>query len=150
MNGDEVLSPDGASKENPSEAGWVARILESLLEAGDLQQDDIGIITPYAGQVRAIRDAIPERNDAVEVHTVDGYQGREKDVIIFSCVRSNADGNVGFLADPRRLNVALTRARRGLIVIGAPDTLRNDETWGAWLEYIRSRNLEAWHILGMA
>ncbi len=150
LNGDEILSSDGASKENPSEAGWAARILESLLEAGDLNQSDIGIITPYAGQVRAIRDALTERNDSVEVKTVDGYQGREKEVIIFSCVRSNSDGNVGFLADPRRLNVALTRAKRGLIVIGDPETLRNDETWASWLEHIRNRNLEAWHILGMA
>ena len=150
VNGDEILSADGVSKENPSEAGWAARILESLLEAGDLNQSDIGIITPYAGQVRAIRDALTERNDSVEVKTVDGYQGREKEVIIFSCVRSNSDGNIGFLADPRRLNVALTRAKRGLIVIGDPNTLRNDETWASWLEDIRSRNLEAWHILGMA
>ena len=150
VNGDELLSPDGASKENPAEAGWVAKILENLLQAGDLEETDIGIITPYAGQVRAIRDALTERNDSVEVNTVDGYQGREKDVIIFSCVRSNSDGNVGFLADPRRLNVALTRAKRGLIVIGDPETLRNDETWASWLEHIRNRNLEAWHILGMA
>ena len=149
VNGDELLSPDGASKENPAEAGWVAKILENLLQAGDLEETDIGIITPYAGQVRAIRDALPERNDSVEVHTVDGYQGREKEVIIFSCVRSNSDGIVGFLSDARRLNVALTRAKRGLIVIGDPDTLRNDETWASWLDYIRSRNLEAWHILGM-
>ena len=149
VNGDELLSPDGASKENPAEAGWVAKILENLLQAGDLEETDIGIITPYAGQVRAIRDALPERNDSVEVHTVDGYQGREKEVIIFSCVRSNSDGTVGFLSDERRLNVALTRAKRGLIVIGDPDTLRNDETWASWLDYIRGRNLEAWHILGM-
>lgn len=149
VNGDELLSPDGASKENPAEAGWVAKILENLLQAGDLEEADIGIITPYAGQVRAIRDALPERNDSVEVHTVDGYQGREKEVIIFSCVRSNSDGTVGFLSDERRLNVALTRAKRGLIVIGDPDTLRNDQTWASWLDYIRGRNLEAWHILGM-
>ena len=149
VNGDELLSPDGASKENPAEAGWVAKILENLLQAGDLEEADIGIITPYAGQVRAIRDSLPERNDSVEVHTVDGYQGREKEVIIFSCVRSNSDGIVGFLSDERRLNVALTRAKRGLIIIGDPDTLRNDETWASWLDYIRGRNLEAWHILGM-
>ena len=149
VNGGELLSPDGASKENPAEAGWVAKILENLLQAGDLEEADIGIITPYAGQVRAIRDALPELYESVEVHTVDGYQGREKEVIIFSCVRSNSDGTVGFLSDARRLNVALTRAKRGLIVIGDPDTLRNDETWASWLDYIRGRNLEAWHILGM-
>ena len=150
IEGGEVRSPDGTSKENPAEAAWVARLLEGLMDGGELEQRDIGIITPYAGQVRAIRDSVPGRYDSVEVHTVDGYQGREKEVILFSCVRSNSDGNVGFLSDSRRLNVALTRAKRGLIVVGDPDTLRCDEDWSAWLEHVRSRNLEAWHLLGMA
>ena len=146
----EVRSPDGNSKENPAEASWVSRILEQLLDGGELGMSDIGIITPYAGQVRAIRDSIQERLDSVEVRTVDGYQGREKEVIIFSCVRSNSGGNVGFLADSRRLNVALTRAKRGLIVIGDPETLRHDAEWAAWMDHMRSRNLEAWHLLGMS
>ena len=90
-----------------------------------------------------------EELDDVEVRTVDGYQGREKEVIIFSCVRSNLEQNVGFLAEPRRLNVALTRAKRGLIVIGDPSTLRSDKNWQAWLEYIRDSKFEAWHLLGM-
>ena len=150
IKGGEVRSPDGTSKENPTEASWVAQLLEGLMDGGELRQDDIGIITPYAGQVRAIRDSVPTRYDEVEVRTVDGYQGREKEVILFSCVRSNSQGNVGFLSDSRRLNVALTRAKRGLIVIGDPETLRYDEDWAAWLEHVRSRNLEAWHLLGMA
>ena len=150
VGGAEVLSPDGASKENPEEVSWVVKILIDLLNPGDLAISDIGIVTPYAGQVRAIRDSIPESLQSVEVRTVDGYQGREKDVIIFSCVRSNKDGNVGFLSDARRLNVAITRARRGLVVVWDPDTLRCDPNWEAWLEHIRSRNLEAWHLLGTA
>jgi superfamily I DNA and/or RNA helicase len=150
VEGGEVLSPDGASKENPTEASWVVSLLLGLLDAGDLSEREIGIITPYAGQVRAIRDHMPENLQSVEVRTVDGYQGREKEVIVFSCVRSNKDGNVGFLSDARRLNVALTRAKRGLIVVGDPNTLRCDGNWEAWLNHIRSRNLEAWHLLGTA
>ena len=150
VEGEELLSPDGASKENSVEASWVVKILMGLIEEGGLEFSSIGIITPYAGQVRAIRDMIPESMQDVEVRTVDGYQGREKDVIIFSSVRSNPDGNVGFLSDRRRLNVALTRSRRGLIVVGNPETLRHDENWRAWIDHIRSSKLEAWHLLGTA
>ena len=148
VTGGEILSPDGASKENPSEASWVISILSMLIETGDLNSSEIGIITPYTGQVRAIKDMMAEKFEDVEVKTVDGYQGREKELIIFSCVRSNNDGIVGFLSDPRRLNVALTRAKRGLIVIGDPETLRSDNNWNAWLNHIRNQNLEAWHMLG--
>ncbi len=150
VEGEELLSPDGASKENSVEASWVVKILIGLIEEGGLEFSSIGIITPYAGQVRAIRDMIPESMQDVEVRTVDGYQGREKDVIIFSSVRSNPDGNVGFLSDGRRLNVALTRSRRGLIVVGDPDTLRHDDNWRAWIDHMRSSKLEAWHLLGTA
>ena len=150
VNGGETVSPDGTSRENPLEVSWVLKILEDLLDAGELEKKDIGIITPYAGQVRAIRNSMSEKLDGVEVRTVDGYQGREKEVIIFSCVRSNSERNVGFLSESRRLNVALTRAKRGLIVIGDPDTLRSDKNWKAWLDYIRNSKFEAWHLLGMA
>ena len=150
VNGGETVSPDGTSRENPLEVSWVLKILEDLLEAGELIKKDIGIITPYAGQVRAIRNSMSENLDGVEVRTVDGYQGREKEVIIFSCVRSNPERNVGFLSESRRLNVALTRAKRGLIVIGDPDTLRSDKNWKAWLDYIGNSKFEAWHLLGMA
>ena len=61
----------------------------------------------------------------------------------------NPEQNVGFLSEKRRLNVALTRAKRGLIVIGDPATLRGDDNWRAWLEYVRDRKFEAWHLLGM-
>mgnify|MGYP001404727851 FL=1 len=150
VDGGEVVAPDGESKENAVEASWVSKIVEGLLDTGDVGMEDIGVITPYAAQVRAIRDVLPESIQDVEVKTVDGYQGREKEVIVFSCVRSNSDGKVGFLSDPRRLNVALTRARRGLIVIGDPATLRFDENWEGWLRHARERNFEAWHILGMS
>lgn len=78
---------------------------------------------------------------AVEVKSVDGFQGREKEVVIFSAVRSNERGRVGFLADSRRLNVALTRAKRGLVVVGDAATLRSDRVWSAWLSWGRKQGV---------
>ncbi|MDP6864692.1 MAG: AAA domain-containing protein [Candidatus Poseidoniaceae archaeon] len=72
--------------------------------------------------------------------------GREKEVIVMSTVRSNDDGKVGFLSDARRLNVAMTRAKRGLIVIGDGRTLRHDGQWSAWLDWVTESGLMAWHI----
>jgi superfamily I DNA and/or RNA helicase len=77
-----------------------------------------------------------ESGGAFEVSTIDGFQGREKQVIVFSTVRSNAQGRLGFVADAQRMNVALTRARRGLVVIGNAETLRSSRLWKAWLLWI--------------
>ena len=110
-------------------------VLSKLLAAGDVPPSEIGIVTPYAGQARALRAALD--SDLIEVKTVDGFQGREKSVILFSAVRSNDRGSVGFLADGRRLNVALTRAKRGLVVVGNERTLKSDGDWREWLRWWR-------------
>lgn len=78
--------------------------------------------------------------EGLEVDTVDGFQGREKDAVIVTLVRSNETGEIGFLADTRRTNVALTRARRSLIVIGDSATLGGDPFYAAMLQYFESIN----------
>ncbi|MGY8754679.1 MAG: AAA domain-containing protein [Candidatus Poseidoniales archaeon] len=146
VHGSEIKEDVGSSRSNIDEAAAVISILNDLLLPGDLNPSDIGIISPYSGQVRLIGQMIPDELDGVEVKSVDGYQGREKEIIILSTVRSNSDGNIGFLKDARRLNVAMTRARRGLIVVGDDRTLRYDKTWSSWLDWVSELGLMAWHI----
>jgi ATP-dependent RNA/DNA helicase IGHMBP2 len=96
---------------------------------------DIAVISPYAAQVRWLRERTPD--PAIEIDTVDGFQGREKEAIVISLVRSNREGEIGFLADTRRMNVALTRARRKLIVIGDSATLGGHSFYAALLDYFQ-------------
>ncbi len=132
----EELEPDGESRRNPEEAALVVRKVSALIGAG-LLPDQIAVISPYAAQVRLLREKLAAASDAdgVEVDTVDGFQGREQEVVIISLVRSNNSGEIGFLGDTRRMNVALTRARRKLIVIGDSATIGGHPFYGRLLEY---------------
>ncbi len=157
VEGVEDTSPDGASKQNMDEAALAIRVVDMLLSGGDISPSDIGVVTPYSGQVRLLNDLFEnaggreesERYHGLEIKTVDGYQGREKEVIVLSAVRANDAGEIGFLKDRRRLNVAITRARRGLIVLGNPRTLRHDSNWSSWCDWASERGLEAYHVLHM-
>lgn len=154
IDGSEIVDEESSSKSNLDEAAKVLSIVNDLLAAGDLTPSDIGVITPYNGQVRLLVDLFEQAGgreeggpyEGLEIKSVDGYQGREKEIIVFSAVRANDAGEIGFLKDRRRLNVALTRAKRGLIVLGNAKTLRQDGTWRAWLDWAEERNLFAWHI----
>ena len=126
---------DSKSIINKVEADIAVEITNDYLNNG-LSEDEIGIISPYADQVKIIQDRTP-----VEVKTVDGFQGREKEIIIISTVRSNPDGNIGFLSDLRRLNVAITRAKRKLIIIGNKDTLKHNPTYARLIEFVENQNL---------
>jgi len=132
---DEELEPNGLSKRNPNEANLVVKKVQTLLNAG-LPKNDIAVIAPYAAQVRLLRDLFA--GEGPEVDTVDGFQGREKEAVVISLVRSNPQNEIGFLADRRRMNVALTRARRKLIVIGDSSTLGIDEFYREFFEYVES------------
>lgn len=123
------------TRENPGEAGLVERVVRDLVTSG-LEAARIGVITPYAGQVALLGSRLADLVDqGLEVDSVDGFQGREKEAIVFSAVRSNSEGEVGFLADERRLNVAITRARRKLVVVGDSATLSTDERWRALFDH---------------
>lgn len=88
----------------------------------------IAIISPYSAQVTLIREMLQEQDHVVvEVNSIDAFQGREKDVVILSLVRSNGEGTVGFLGEMRRINVAMTRAKRQLVIVGDSETLSRDE-----------------------
>ncbi|OEH80360.1 putative ATP-dependent helicase [Cyclospora cayetanensis] len=121
--------PTGACRRQPGglfegrEIDPILAILRSVLQCGTIRPSEIGILTPYDAQKARIRFALNDSFDKalsyqIDVDSVDGFQGKEKDLIIFSAVRSNPRGEIGFLKDARRLNVMLTRARRGLLVVG--------------------------------
>ena len=136
-NWEEQLEPDGESKLNPDEGRLLLKLLEELIEHG-VDPRDIAVIAPYAAQVRWLRDHY--RGAKVEIDTVDGFQGREKEAVLISLVRSNAEGEIGFLGDQRRMNVAMTRAKRKLIVIGDSTTLGNHAFFARMLEYFEKHS----------
>lgn len=132
---DEVWNEILDSRENEGEAALALKIWGKLSEAG-LRLSDAAIITPYAAQARLLKHRVPK---GLEVGTVDGFQGREKEVVIVSLVRSNDKGEVGFLGDTRRMNVAMTRARRLLIVIGDSATISRHPFYADFLDYVAQR-----------
>jgi regulator of nonsense transcripts 1 len=133
--GSEELASTGTSYLNRVEAATVEKIVTKLLKSS-VHPSQIGIITPYQGQRAFIMQMMimnghmkKELYEAIEVASVDAFQGREKDYIILSCVRSNDHSSIGFVSDARRMNVALTRARYGLIVLGNPKVLSKNHLW---------------------
>lgn len=132
---EEESEPDGVSLQNRGEADVAVRQVSELIEAG-VAPSMIAVITPYSAQSRLLRDLISV--EEVEVDTVDGFQGREKEAVVISLVRSNSRGELGFLTDIRRMNVALTRARRKLIVVGDSSTLANHEFYLRLLNFFEA------------
>lgn len=133
-------SSKASSKLNGFEARQVYEVVRDLLKEGDITNNGVGVITPYRAQLKLIADEIKEFEN-VSVRTVDGFQGQERDVIVFSAVRCNEHGFVGFLDDEKRMNVLLTRARRGMIVIGNKRTLGKCALWSKWIDWVEENEL---------
>jgi superfamily I DNA and/or RNA helicase len=130
----EEHGPDGISLQNRGELNIVLQLLES----GSPDPARTAFISPYSGQVTAAADRLPK---GMRSSTIDSFQGQEQDNIIVSLVRSNDDGDIGFLKDYRRMNVAITRAREQLIVIGDSATIGADPFYNHFLNYIEEKGL---------
>ncbi|KAL2154386.1 hypothetical protein VTH82DRAFT_3062 [Thermothelomyces myriococcoides] len=125
----------GDSKSNEMEAALVRQHVRSLIDAG-VKPEDIAVVTPYNAQL-AILAPLKETYPGIELGSVDGFQGREKEAVIVSLVRSNPDGEVGFLGEKRRLNVAMTRPKRSLTVIGDSETVKKGSKFlKDWMEFL--------------
>ncbi|KAI2720809.1 hypothetical protein CBS147332_4049 [Penicillium roqueforti] len=127
----------GDSKSNEMEAMVVARHVDNLIDAG-VRPESIAVITPYNGQLALLSRMLREKYPGLELGSVDGFQGREKEAVVVSLVRSNTEHEVGFLGEKRRLNVAMTRPKRHLCICGDSETISHGSSflkhWMAFLE----------------
>jgi len=126
----------GDSKSNELEAGVVKMHVEKLIAAG-VRDEDIAVITPYNAQLAILQSLLRERYPGLELGSVDGFQGREKEAVIVSLVRSNDKREVGFLGEKRRLNVAMTRPKRHLCVVGDSETVSQGSAFlKRWMKFL--------------
>ncbi len=150
----EHMEPESLSKLNLEEGKFTLSYLERLLKRigiAELKMKgwNIGLISPYRAQVRKFQELVFESYDypnlrsfseLLTIDSIDGFQGQERDIIIISLVRSNATGEIGFLSDTRRMNVALTRAKRKLVVVGDSATLSSHPFYNAFMDYVEKVN----------
>ena len=129
---------DSTSKFNRLEASIVSLIVEKFIDKG-MKKVDMGIITPYNDQVDLIKRMLQSEN--LQVSSVDGFQGKEKELIIVSLVRSNKEFELGFLEDIRRLNVSITRAKRKLVVIANSITISDNEFYLKLVQHFKEKGL---------
>lgn len=132
VDGREAKSPSG-SYHNQAEIKMVKKVLECVLtptDQGRLEKHDVCVLSPYKEQANQLKDCVPS---GVECGTVDSFQGRESSLVIVSTVRANGR-TVGFSDQRERVNVLLTRAKFGMVVIGHEETLKTSDLWSKWLE----------------
>jgi predicted DNA helicase len=128
---EEQASEESSSRCNPEEARLLRLHFDQLAPDTSLS---VGVISPYRAQVELLQETFADVSQ-VSVNTIDSFQGQERDVIYMSLVRSNPKSEIGFLKDYRRMNVAMTRARKKLVIIGDSATLGNDRFYGDFLSY---------------
>ncbi|CAD2103567.1 hypothetical protein YYG_01692 [Plasmodium vinckei petteri] len=137
INVDEIINLSNKSRGNIGEAYFIYKLIEYMIKKDKICPNDICVITPYSKQMNILRNIFYDNifnnknyiNEykKIEISTVDSFQGREKEIVIFSLVCSNYFKNIGFLKDYRRLNVAITRAKRHIVIVGNSNTISNDD-----------------------
>jgi ATP-dependent RNA/DNA helicase IGHMBP2 len=139
---EEEQGPDGSSLSNKGEIELALKVIE--LE--NLMHQKTAFISPYSGQVTLAKEVLPKE---MRSSTIDSFQGQEKETIIISLVRSNGENTIGFLKDYRRMNVAMTRAKERLIIIGDSATLANDPYFDSLMNYLEEIGAykTAWEIM---
>jgi senataxin len=150
LTGKDIVSQQTLSRSNPDEAAVCVSLYFALLRIAQTDGSDlagrVGVISPYSEQVRVLKQMFQAAGikasgniDDIEIATVDSFQGKEKDIIILSTVRACPESNsVGFLADMRRMNVALTRAKIGLFVVGKSRALVDNKLWCKLIDHAKS------------
>ncbi|HOZ78045.1 MAG TPA: AAA domain-containing protein [Ferruginibacter sp.] len=128
----EMQGKDGMSLQNAGEL----QVVQKIIETEKLDPAVTAFISPYSGQVAAAKEILAKQ---MRISTIDSFQGQEKEIIILSLVRSNDDGDIGFLKDYRRMNVAVTRAKEQLFIIGDSATIGADNFYNAFLTYIEQQ-----------
>lgn len=142
---------EGVSISNPEEAAFLLKHLTTLTEK--LDGASVAVISPYKEQVETLKDQFLHsplaKHPNISVNTIDSFQGQERDVVYISMTRSNAEGIIGFLSDIRRMNVAMTRARKKLVVIGDSATLSQFSFYADFINYAQECNAyqSAWEFM---
>lgn len=147
----ESIEPETKSTFNVDEAQLLTLHLEKYINLIKINRkeediDRIAIISPYKAQVNLLKETMstsqidPFFAERIDINTVDSFQGRERDIIYISLVRSNSEGKIGFLDDIRRMNVAMTRARKKLVIVGDSATISRHPFYAAFLDYVDKHN----------
>ncbi len=148
---------EGTSSTNPEEASFLVRQLIALFELPEIAANppSVAVISPYKQQISILKDLIQESSilkpfiNTINTNTIDSFQGQERDAVFISMTRSNASGEIGFLADTRRMNVAMTRAKKRLVIIGDSATIGSHTFYNEFISYCESIDCytSAWEFM---